>query len=74
MILKISRSLKVFYILLAIAGLGSTFYMEFIIIQGPNTDFSIQFMKQYIQEGSYLPDVELIKDVLSLLFNTVQKQ
>lgn len=71
MILKISRSLKVFYILLAIAGLSSAFYMEFIIIQGPNTDFSIQFMKQYIQEGSYLPDVELIKDVLRLLFNTV---
>jgi len=74
MVPKITRSLKVFYILLAIAGLGSAFYMEFIIIQSPDTDFSIQFMKQYIQEGKYLPDVELIKDVLSFLFSTVRTQ
>jgi hypothetical protein len=74
MILKITRSLKIFYIFLTIAGLSSAFYMEFILIDGPDSDFSIQFMKQYIQEGSYLPDVELIKDVLSFLFNTVRTQ
>jgi hypothetical protein len=67
----IVRSFKVFYSILAILGVGCAFYLEFVVIDRTNGVSGLHIMQQYIQEGSYLPDVELVKEIIRFLFNIV---
>lgn len=68
---KVVRSLKAFYVLLIVLGVGSAFYIEFIVMGRSEEGLGLPIVQQYIQDGNYLPDVELVKEIINFLFNIV---
>ena len=60
------------FIALLVVSIYCAFYLQYQTnIQSPATA-EIKFVETSIQEGTYLPDVKIVKEILKNIFNIVK--
>jgi len=70
--MKIRINIKHAFAALLAVSVYCAFYLQYQINIQASPEVNIQMVESAIQEGNYLPDVKIVKEILKNIFNIVR--